>query len=105
MSRVMPGDGGEFALYTWLVMPPTKGANAFRERAGRRRSGPAGCGSPSRIVFVAGRVPDRKNEVVYVAPPLLVAIREAGAGARGVAVRRWSRLSSRTPPLRWRLHG
>ena len=32
--------------------------------AGRRRSGPAGCGSPFRMVLVAGCVPDRKNEVV-----------------------------------------
>ena len=69
--------------------------------ADRRRSGPAGCGSLAMTVLVAGCVPDLKNEVVA---RLLVAIREADAGASGVESRRWSRPSSRPPRLRWRLH-
>ena len=70
-----------------LVVSPTRG-NSCILGVGRRHSGPAGCGSLARTMLVGGCVPDRKNEVV--APPL-VAIREADAGARGVASRRWSR--------------
>ena len=50
-------------VYTLLVVSPTRGNSRILE-AGRRRSGPASCGSLARTVLVAGCVPDRKNEVV-----------------------------------------
>ena len=56
-------------------MSPTRGNSRILE-AGRRRSGPADCGSLARTELVAGCVPDHKNEVVA---PILVAIREADA--------------------------
>ena len=72
-------------VYTLLVVPPTRRSSRIQE-AGRRRSRPASCGSLARMALVAGCVPDRKNEVVQIPP--LVAIREADAGAWGVASRR-----------------
>ena len=50
-------------VHTLLVVSPTRGNSRVLE-AGRRRSGPASCGSLARTVLVAVCVPDRKNEVV-----------------------------------------
>ena len=50
-------------VHTLLVVSPTRG-NSRILQAGRRRSGPASCGSLARTVLVAGCVTDRKDEVV-----------------------------------------
>ena len=94
---LIPNDTG---VYTMPVVSHTGGNSRVLE-AGRRRSGPAGCGSLAKTELVTGCIPDRKNEVVYIPP--LVAIWEVDAGARGVAIRRWPRPSSRPPRVRWRL--
>ena len=59
-TTVVPNGKG---VYTLPVVSPTRGNSRILE-AGRRRSGPASCGSLARTVLVAGCVPDRKNEVV-----------------------------------------
>ena len=59
-TAVTPNVTGVYAL---LVVSPTRGNSRILE-AGRRRSGPASCGSLARTELVGGCVPDRKNEVV-----------------------------------------
>ena len=49
--------------YTLPVVSPTRGNSRILE-AGRRRSGPASCGSLAKTELVPGCVPDRKNKVV-----------------------------------------
>ena len=95
------GDGGGFALYTLLVVSPTKGTHAHWKWVGV---------APDQLVVAVleGR---RLSQVVSLTARIrwsrfhhFVAMREADVGARGVAIRRWSQPSSRPPRLGWRLH-